>query len=61
MITRVCFWVILALAVLLLLHTIQVEIPCAACGEVTYEESVLCRIATGWNMNYMHNYCGFGR
>jgi hypothetical protein len=58
-ITRILLAVILALVVLLALHNIQIDIPCAACGKVTYRESVLCRIADGWSMNFKHRRCGF--
>ena len=57
MVTRICLAAMLSLAVLVACHNIKISIPCVVCGEATYEESILCRIAGGWNKNFMHDFC----
>jgi hypothetical protein len=36
---------------------IEIEIDCVVCGKPTYRENVLCRFASRFNTNFMHDYC----
>ena len=48
---------IIWLAIFLPTTLIKIDIPCVQCGKTTYSENIWCRIATGFNMNYMHYDC----
>lgn len=51
-----CFFVVW-FSIFLPTTMIKIDIPCVQCGETSYSENIWCRIATGFNTNYMHDYC----
>ena len=50
-------WLTLLLLLLYCLHTIKVSVPCTVCGKVAIEESILCRISSGFWVNFTHHEC----
>jgi len=45
------------LAIFIPTTLIKIDIPCVQCGITSYSENIWCRIATRFNMNYMHYHC----
>tara|TARA_R100000152_G_C6725495_1_gene150818 strand:- start:547 stop:909 length:363 start_codon:yes stop_codon:yes gene_type:complete len=45
------------LAIFLPTTLIKINIPCIQCGKPSFSENIWCRIATGFNTSYMHDYC----
>lgn len=50
-------WVILLLLLVYCLHTVKVSVPCSVCGRVAIEESIFCRFASGFSLDFTHHEC----
>lgn len=53
----VCYLVMISLLAVLVLHVIKVSVPCSICGRESIRESLLCRIADGFDKNFAHHSC----